>query len=307
MLARILSVAVTTLVLMLLSVISTAAPSDALKQKAQELLTEGNRLAGEGDFGAALLKFRTAYELYSSPKLLLNIGTSLRYVGRNAEAVVTYERYLAHPEADPSREAELRGILNDLERFVGRLEITVAESDVRVSLDGELLRDVGRRAVVQVDPGRHTVVAEKANRQPTVRHLSVEAQETVAVALVLAEPGEEPPDPVSLRRVGGWSLVALGGAGIVAGAVVGAVAQAKRSEADDHCATEGHFAGYCSPTGADLNDQARTLGGAATIAFVGGFAVGVAGLALAFTAEDDPVTGTLNLDPSPGLRVMVTW
>jgi hypothetical protein len=307
MLARVLSLAATTLVLMVLSVTSSAAPSDALKHKAQELLTEGNRLAGEGDFGAALLKFRTAYELYDSPKLLLNIGTSLRYVGRHAEAVVTYERYLAHPGADPSREAELRRIVDDLDRLVGRLEISVAEPNVRVSLDGELLRDVGRQTVVRVDPGRHTVVAEKTGRQPTVRHVSVEARETAEVVMVLAEPGEDPPEPVSLRAVGGWGLVALGSAGIVAGAVLGAVAQAKRSEADDHCATEGHFEGYCSPEGADLNDQARTLGGTATIAFVGGFALGVAGLALAFTAEDEAVTGTLNLDPGPGLRMTVTW
>ena len=79
MLARIISMAATTLMLMFLSVTSTAAPSGVLKQKAQELLTEGNRLAGEGDFGAALLKFRTAYELYSSPKLLLNIEYSTYY------------------------------------------------------------------------------------------------------------------------------------------------------------------------------------------------------------------------------------
>ncbi|MBW2456846.1 MAG: hypothetical protein JRI68_20180 [Deltaproteobacteria bacterium] len=291
MFARLFSLAAMALVLALLPTASSAAPAGALKDKAQELLTEGNRLAGEGDFGAALLKFRTAHELYPSPKLLLNIGTSLRYVGRNAEAAATYEEYLAHGDADPSREAELRRILEELEGLIGRLELTLGEPDVRVSLDGELIRDVQDGMVVRVDPGRHTVVAEKDGRQPTVRHVSV----------------GELPDPVNLRAVGGWALVALGGAGIVAGAVLGAIAQTRRSEADDHCATEGHFDGYCSPAGAELNDEARTLGGAATIAFVGGFAAGVAGLALVFTAEDEPVTGAIELGPQPGLRVRVTW
>ncbi len=307
MLARLFSLAALALMLTLLPTASEAAPPGTLKNKAQDLLTEGNRLAGEGDFGAALLKFRTAHELYPSPKLLLNIGTSLRYVGRNAEAAATYEEYLAHRDADPSREAELRRILEELERLVGRLELTLKEPEVRVSLDGELVRDVQDGMVVRVDPGRHTVVAEKDGRQPAVQHVSVEAQQTTEVVLELAAPGEEPPEPVNLRVLGGWTLVAVGGAGVVAGAVLGAVAQARRSEADDHCATEGHFDGYCSPVGADLNDEARTLGGAATIAFVGGFAAGVAGLALVFTAEDEPVTAGLQLGPDPGLRVRVTW
>ena len=40
---------------------------------------------------------------------------------------------------------------------------------------------------------------------------------------------------------------------------------------------------------------------------MGGFAAGVAGLALVFTADDDPVTGTLELGPQLGMNVRVTW
>jgi len=293
---------------MLLAGTSSAAPDAALKHKAQELLTEGNALVLEGDFGAALVKFRTAHELYPSPKLLLNIGTSLRQMGRNAEAAATYEQYLAHPDADPARADELRGILVELDKLVGRLDIRVGETGVRVSLDGARLRDLQGHTVARVDPGRHTLVAEKEGRAPTVRHVAVAAGETASVVLVLNEPGQEPTTPVNLQRLAGWGLAALGGASAVAGGVLGVFAQLERGKADNHCATEGAYAGYCSQEGTDLNDEARVLGATATALFVGGFGVAVGGLALVFTAADEDEMGArLELGPGAGARAVVQW
>jgi Flp pilus assembly protein TadD len=282
--------------------------ADALKDKAQELLTEGNRLVREGDFGAALLKYRTAFELFPSPKLLINIGTALRHTGRNAEAAATYERYLADPEADPARRAELERILADLDRLVGRLDVEAAEPDVRVSVDGQLVDLSDRHVVVRVDPGPHTVVGEKAGREASVRHLQVEAGDTERVLVVLAAPGEST-EPVSPWRIVGFGLAGLGGAGLVVGGVLGALTLSAKAKADDQCAGSGRYAGYCSEEGAKLSDDARTLGTVATAAAILGFGTAATGLAIAFTAgEPDGGSVAWSLAPAPaGISVVGRW
>jgi hypothetical protein len=282
------------------------AGDDEFKAKAQELLTEGNKLAAEGDFGLALDKFRTAYELFPSPKLLLNIGTSLRQIGRNAEAYETYERYLGHPEADASRKEELEGILRDLDGLVGRLEISLPDRDVRVSLDGKVLRDYHSGDTVRVDPGDHTLVAEKPGRPATVKHVAVRARRTVKVELTL-DPTAEADSGPDARVVIGYGLAGLGGAAIVVGAVLGGISLATKSDAEDQCAEGGEFSGYCSAEGAELLKSARTEGVAATATFIAGFAVAISGLALAFSAPSayEPEV-TANFGPG-SVQLKVKW
>ncbi len=280
--------------------------ADELKEKAQQLLSEGNALASEGDFGLALVKFRTAHELYPSPKLLLNIGTSLRQIGRNAEAAETYDTYLAHADADPAREDELRSILDDLENLVGRLEIRVAQPGARVSLDGKILRGLSTGTSIRVDPGEHTVTAEKAGRPSAVRHVKVEAGQTLQVALSLDEAAAEESTGPDAREVIGYTLVGLGGVTVVIGAVLGGVALGTKSDADDQCQEAGEFAGYCSAEGADLLKTARLEGVAATATAIAGLAVVAGGLALALSVLADDVPVEVGIGPT-GISIRGRW
>lgn len=287
------------------------AAGSELKQKAQELLSEGNRLASEGDFGAALLKYRAAYELYPSVKLLLNIGTGLRHMGRNAEAAAVYERYLADSQADPARAQELRRILEELDQLVGWIDVTVSEPGVRLSLDGRVLRKHERSKPVRVDPGVHTLVGDKPGRTPTVRQVPVEARQTAEVTLALTEPGVEPAEPVAVQLIVGYSVFGLGVAGVVAGGIIGVVALSDDADADQYCADEGPYAGYCEPEGAALAADARDLGTASTVVMLASAAVGIAGLTIALTApeqdEESAVTARLVVGPAPGARVEARW
>ena len=287
----------------------SAAQADPIKDKAQELLSEGNRLVREGDFGTALVKYRTAYELYPSPKLLINIGTALRHTGRNADAAATYERYLADPGADPARRDELTKLLQELDRLVGRLEVEAAEPDVRISVDGQPIALVDRHGSVRVDPGRHTVVGEKAGRDPSVRHVSLDAGDNEKVMVVLAAPGEAS-EPVSTWRIVGFGMAGIGGAGLVVGGVVGVLTLIAKSDADGQCAASGPYAGYCSEEGASLSADARTLGTVATTAAILGFATAATGLAVAFTAADGDPSVALVLTPgssAPTVGVVARW
>jgi tetratricopeptide (TPR) repeat protein len=271
--------------------------TDLLKQRAQQLLSEGNALAREGDFATAVVKFRTAYELYPSPKLLLNIGTSLRQLGQYAEALTIYEHYVVDPSADPERISELEGIMRELNGHVGRLIIDLDHRDAKLSIDGQLIREFARG--VRLNPGPHVVLVEKATYLPGVERVHIRAGEVTEVSLSLRREGDA--EPSNLRAIGTYGAFGLGGAALIVGTVLGVVALETQAEMDDNCAEQGAFAGYCDGAALDLAGEARAQG-IASIALIatGVLAVG-GGTLLLVGAADDEASIAIRLGPS--LRV----
>ncbi len=133
----------------------------ATESEARRLFSDGNERLESGDYVGALDKFRTAYGLWANAKILLNIGTALRQLGRNAEAADAYEDYLAHQDSDPKRKAEVTGILKQLEALLGKLQISVNEPGARVIVDGKFVGESPQSILLRVEPGVHSVVAEK--------------------------------------------------------------------------------------------------------------------------------------------------
>lgn len=281
----------------------------AVKRKARELLQDGYRLVNRGDFAAALPKFNAAYELYPSPNLLLNIGTSLLHTGRYAAAATAYERYLADPAADPAREGELRRVLSEIDDLVGWIQIRHSEPGVRVRLDGRLLDEPGRQRKVRADPGPHSVVAEKPGRDPAVHHVSVKARQTAEVNLVMTDVGE-PAQPVPVRAIVGYGAAGLGVAALVVGGIIGGMSVSTSADAEAECPDDGDFAGYCTERGVDLVAQARSEGTASVITLAAGGLAVVVGLAVAWTGSDDEepaTTGLISIGPGPMLQGVVHW
>ena len=58
---------------------------DASEREGRALFDKGNQRIKEGDFAGALEAFQSAYAKYPNVKILLNIGTTLRHLGRNVE------------------------------------------------------------------------------------------------------------------------------------------------------------------------------------------------------------------------------
>src|SRR5262247_3006086 len=98
---------------------------DPSKMDAKALMQTGVRLLEAKDYLGALAVFKDAYARFPSAKILLNIGTTQKLLNRNAEAANTYQRYLDSKDADPARRAEITQILADIDKVVGRLEISV--------------------------------------------------------------------------------------------------------------------------------------------------------------------------------------
>ena len=301
-----------------------AAPPDAPpvaagdnKARAHALLMEGNALAGEGDFGTALEKFRAAYDLFPSVKLLLNIGTSLRHVGRNAEAAHTYERYLAHPEADPARSEELRRILKEIDQVTGRLRIEVNQPGARVRLNGTLLDLTGNALTLRVDPTEHNIVAQKAGFVTVVRTVVVPVREQVVVKLILVRPGTPPPVVIdesagTTQRVVGYAFGAVGLGALVAGSIFGLLALSTAADAAEHCRSDEPT--VCDAEGESLGDTTQVQATASTGLFIAGGALAGIGIVVWLTApsveqpqEQTTLSATLLRGQGLGLAFTTRW
>lgn len=286
-------------------------PTWADKAAAQRLLREGNQAVGDGDYTTALGKFEAAKARYPSPKLLVNIGTTLRLLGRYAEAAAAFEAYLADPAAEKGRVAEITRAVAEIDALVGRLKIVVREPDAKVRLDGKELAGWKSGDVVRVNPGEHSVVAERPGRPPSVRSLRVAGNEVREVLLEFTAPQRVLIAPPSPQRPIGIAVGSVGAAGLVAFAVTGSLALVARKAVTAHC-----FPGTsaCDQQGVDLAHRARTFGNASTGLLIGGAALVGAGLAVFLTAPKDapheaPKTGftwRVTAGPSGG-GVEGTW
>jgi tetratricopeptide (TPR) repeat protein len=202
-----------------------AQPDPKKKAAATKLLAEGNRLSNDGQYVEALEKFRAAYDVYPSPKLLLNIGTMLRQLGRNVEAAEVYEKYLRDPGADPQQREFLTRTLDEINSLVGHLRVTVSPPDATVSLDGAPIEVPAAGTEVRVEPGTHKVAGEKKGLPPALVTVSVARGENREVVLKLSPtPIVVKSNPVVVAGIASLSVGVLGfiGAGITGGLVISA-------------------------------------------------------------------------------------
>jgi len=284
-------------------------PPPTPKERARKLLKEGVRLIGEADYAAALERFKRAQQLYPSPKLLINIGTTLRYLGNNAEAARAYEAYLVHPKAQPKRKAELKRILGEIDLVVGKLTIRLFESSVSVRLDGRLLQPRGSRIEVRVAPGEHTIVAEKLGKLPAVRNVTLSARQQLVVELRLDDSSGGQPKIVivekaaSAQPIVGLAIAGVGLAGLGLAAAFGVLAADADKEAAARCANTAPS--LCDEAGAALGDTAVTRATVSTVSFVLGGATVVAGATVFLTSPREGDSSS-NPDGKPA-TLTVSW
>jgi hypothetical protein len=128
---------------------------------AAALMTEGVRQLQAEMYEQALANFLEAYGKFPSPKILLNIGSTLRDMGRLADAANTYQRYLADPATGTERIAEVKELLVRLDGELTVLTIRVQPRGSEVSIDAGPFIVVGSTLQTRVRPGLHTVRVRK--------------------------------------------------------------------------------------------------------------------------------------------------
>jgi hypothetical protein len=164
---------------------------------ATALMAEGVRQLLAERYEQALANFLEAYDKLPSPKILLNIGSTLRDMGRLADAANTYQRYLSDPATGPERVEEVKKLLVEMDQQLTLLTVRVQPKGSDVSIDGGPFITVGTALVARVRPGLHLVRVRKgtASAELTVNGFEAESKEVTAT---VAEPAAQPqpkPDP----------------------------------------------------------------------------------------------------------------
>src|SRR5688572_11577081 len=103
---------------------------------AAALMTEGVRQLQAQAYEQALANFLEAYAKFPSPKILLDIGSTLRDMGRLADAANTYQRYLEESPPGEARAAEVKELLAKLDEQLTILNVQVTPRGSDLSIDG---------------------------------------------------------------------------------------------------------------------------------------------------------------------------
>lgn len=159
------------------------------KADAQALVTDGVKLLKDKQYDDALAKFQAAYAKFPSPKILLNLGATLRDMGRLADAANTYNSYLTDPDSGADRIVEVKQILSDLDKSLVLLTLEITPAGAFYSIDGGEWLVGASSQVSRVTAGKHLVRARKAGLEDT--EVTVEGspgdRRTVSVTLKVVE------------------------------------------------------------------------------------------------------------------------
>ena len=226
--------------LLFLLVIGTtpAARADGPRERALELVREGNRLLGDGACGEALRRFEQARQAYPTYKIEVNLGTTSECLGRLPKAAEHFERFLA--AADPTTDAVMiRGVtkkLDELRLKLARIELRCEVAGAQIRLDGSA---AGRTPAGRfyLTPGEHQLLVEKPGHRPFAQQLRLDPGEdrrlrvqlpalaaaapaASRIALLLEAPVARtlPPSPI-YKRWWLWALVGVAVVGVTAAVV----------------------------------------------------------------------------------------
>ncbi|MCX5745021.1 MAG: hypothetical protein NT062_21250 [Proteobacteria bacterium] len=168
---------------------------------AQALMTEGVKQLSASHFDQALANFLEAYAKFPSPKILLNIGSTLRDMGRPAEAANTYQRYLLDPATGPERVAEVSALLASLDEALTILTVRVQPRGAALSIDGGPFIPVGGALQTRARPGIHLIRIRKDARSAELTINGFEGEHKDVTAALEVDPTPTPtPDPTSPPR-----------------------------------------------------------------------------------------------------------
>lgn len=160
-------------------------PPSGNKVDAKALMQSGLKLFEAGDYLGALAVFKDAYARFPSAKILLNIGTTLKELKRDAEAANAYQAYLDAPDTDPAKRASVESIVTDIDKVVGKLEITVTPADAEVQVNSDDWVPAAKARRHRVAPGSFTVTARKDKYQTEAKQAQIAAGEIATISFTL--------------------------------------------------------------------------------------------------------------------------
>lgn len=203
---------VLTLAALLVFAPPAGAQSDAEKQLAKKHYELGEQFYKISNYPRALVEFSSAYKLYPLPGLLFNIARCHEVMANLEKARDHYKLYLKRMPRSPKYSlVELR--IKTLEQRLAAREAKRTPKP-KPPLPAPVKPD---------DPG-----------VPASVPAAPKPDEPTSPVVAPVTPVDEPTAPWGWKRTAGWTAVGVGGAALVAGVVLGAMASGKAAEYEDN-------------------------------------------------------------------------
>jgi hypothetical protein len=187
------------------------------QKRAETLYQEGNRDFTNGFFASAVIKYQAALQHWNHPGIHYNLALALISLDRPIEAYQSIVAALSHG-TDALHPEEYQRALDykrALLRQIAVVEVVCEEPGAAVTLDGKPLFTGPGRAATMVLPGKHQVVASKAEHLTTIRAFKLAGAERTRLELRLVA-AYQPAKQLQHRRT--WPQWAVTGLGLGAGA-----------------------------------------------------------------------------------------
>ena len=171
---------------------TAAFAQDETATRARTAFDRGTRRFQTRRYDQALEAFEEAYSITPHPAVLFNIASCYDKLGRAAEAVNAYHRYMRErgDDVEPARRRDVTTALTRLSRQVALLQIVPPAPGLPVMLDG-LGVEIGADPIA-VAPGVHIVSSTAPDGREAREEISAVAGETGEVALELPAPPTDP-------------------------------------------------------------------------------------------------------------------
>ena len=117
-------------------------------------MASGLKLYSAKDYLGALAVFKEAYDRFPSSKILLNIGTTLKALGRDAEAANAYQGFLDAADANPAKRGAVEKELTELDGKLATVEIESVARRCRAPIGDEQPHPASELTKYRVEPGQ---------------------------------------------------------------------------------------------------------------------------------------------------------
>jgi len=269
-------------------------------------MANGRTMRTQGRLDAALTSFKAADAIMHAPTTGLEVARTLESLGRLVDALGAARKVQSTPlsTGDPapflSALAAANALASELEQRIPTLAFVMEGFDdmPTIAVDGRAVPAGDLGAPLRLDPGVHKVVAHLGQLDASQ---IVELHERDRQPIVIKSPRPPHASGASAESTeGAWRTFAYvsfgtGAAGLLVGAVTGALALSAKSAADASCHN-----GRCTDDGeASRRYAAASAAGFATF----GTALGLGLMGLALTPSRESSRGTLRVRPQLGAGI----
>ncbi len=231
-----------------------AEPNEADRATARALALEGHAALQKKDYATAADRFGRADALVHAPTLVVDWARALQGLGRYVEAHEKYELVLREGVSSSSPKSWIRALedakreLDALKPRLGWVTVILKEpAEATVTIDGVPVPPAALGVKRAADPGFPEVVVSAPGYETFKHTVTVGPGEERSLEVALVKLPEQATSaeastsdvyrgrPSKLRRTAGYVALGVGGAGLLAGGVSGAMGLKKRADLRSEC------------------------------------------------------------------------